>query len=306
MLGKTLFRALENAEIKARGGELGGHFRFADAPGSRRRQLGMAANTLAEYAALGFIIDFTRHRLNHGIEGRVLFRRLFHQHRCQGADAFGEFALDVFQLQRVVNAGTGLRGRLCGRGRYRLCLVLGGRNRCHCRQRQGAGAIGIERHLGPAREARQEIFTRLRTLAFVGAQGPIDGRQEVGGVNRAVTRFNRRLLRIVAQTRGGIDRFVAGHHPVHHPADRVQIRPWALHAGFAVLLDGRIAGTDDGSQLFTARRGTCRTEIQQDRAAVAANVDVTGLEIAMQIAAFMDDAEALDQRKNDLFHRRLR
>ncbi len=177
------------------------------------------------------------------------------------------------------------------------------------RQFPGDGGLLADADGILADEGGQEFSDRLRALAVVGRQRPVDCLEEGLAVFCPLPDIDRRLLRVALDARGSLNGLPAGDEPVEHAAHRVEVRPGALATVRMVLLEGRVARRDDAGHAVGRAGGRSlarRTEVEQHQAAVRiAYVDVGGLDVAVQEAGFVHLVQALQERHEHLHQVRL-
>ena len=154
-----------------------------------------------------------------------------------------------------------------------------------------AGRVGGEQGTAPGLDV-------LRPLRRVHLQRPIDGAQELRA-EAPLARLHRRHQRILRRHLPvqRIGRLLARDQPVQRGSEGVDVGPGTLVAIF-VLLDGRVAGRDgDVGLLRGPHRLPGGAEIQQhQRAITAADLDVVGLDVAVQEARRVYHRQAVQQR----------
>src|SRR5262249_46876319 len=134
---------------------------------------------------------------------------------------------------------------------------------------------------------------------LVRRQRPVDSSEQIGGVAAAVGGLGRGRQHVLAHARHGLDRALAGDHPVHHAAEGVQVAPRPLLPLRVLLLDRSVPGRDDGSELGARRSRASRAEVEQHGRTVLAHEDVARLDVAMQVPGAMDEVEAVEQRPDE-------
>ena len=158
-------------------------------------------------------------------------------------------------------------------------------------------ATGGRRQAGPAKSGHI-----LRAGALVGLEGPVDGVEQPDPEHRHVANARRRRHAVLAQAGQGLQRQPAGHHPVHHAGQRVEVSPWPLLAVAVVLLGRCKARAHHGGEGLVhgvVLDAPGRAEIQQHRRAVGTHVDVAGLHVAMQKTGPVHNLQPVEQRADD-------
>ena len=93
----------------------------------------------------------------------------------------------------------------------------------------------------------------------------------------------------------------AGHAAIERRAERVDVGPRALTGFAGVLLERRIAPADDRRQRpAPLAQGQPRgAEVEEDRRAVAADVDVLGLDVPVEKSGRVNLVQAIEDRVED-------
>ena len=159
-------------------------------------------------------------------------------------------------------------------------------------------------HAPPCGDARRAVVDQ-------DAQGVVDGFEErrrkavtcQGEGGRHGVGLHLEAGAAAVHGRGG---GLAGDRPVHHPAQGVEVGPGALALAAAeILLEGGVTvGEQGGEAAGPLAHGVAGgAEIQQDGAAVPAQIDVARLEIPMDHPGVVDIFEAVQDRHEHIQQR---
>lgn len=108
----------------------------------------------------------------------------------------------------------------------------------------------------------------------------------------------RGLLRVGVHARHRFDRVLPGDRAIEHARHGIDIGPGTLIAAAVILLDRAIARREHSGECLRARRQRLAgsAEVDQHRRAILADIDVLGLDIAMQDASLVTLGQAVQQR----------